>query len=142
MSNTNITAVTLERILERVNLSNALRRVKANKGSPGIDGMKVSELQPYILAFKYPIELTRAILDGKYRPKPIKRVYIPKDNGEQRPLGIPTVMDRVAQQAVAQVLSEAYEPIFSDNSFGFKPGRGTKDAIQRATEYINSGLNG
>jgi len=141
MSNTNITPVTLERILDRVNLYNALKRVKANKGAPGVDGMKVEELQPYIDGFKYPLELTQAILSGKYKSKPIKRVYIPKDNGEQRPLGIPTVWDRVAQQAVAQVLSEAFEPLFSDNSYGFRPERGTKDAIAKATEYVNSGLN-
>ena len=141
MSSANITAVTLERILARENLLAALKQVKANKGAPGIDGMKVSELEAYILGFKYPLKLTQAILAGTYKPQPIKRVYIPKDNGEQRPLGIPTVMDRVAQQAVAQVLSEVYDPTFSDNSFGFRPGRGTKDAIQRATEYVNSGYD-
>lgn len=140
MSSTNITAVTLEQILSRDNLIRALKQVKANKGAPGIDGMKVDELQPYINGFQYPIKLTQAVLDGTYKPAPIKRVYIPKDNGEQRPLGIPTVMDRVIQQAVAQVLSNVYEPLFSDNSFGFRPGRGTKDAIAKATEYVNDGL--
>ena len=141
MNNTNTTAVTLERILDRNNIYAACKQVKANKGAPGIDGMTVDELQPYINGSDYPQQLTQAVLNGTYKPKPIKRVYIPKDNGEQRPLGIPTVLDRVIQQATAQILSELYEPIFSDNSFGFRPERGTKDAIARATEYVNSGLN-
>ena len=141
MNNTNTTAVTLERILDRNNIYAACKQVKANKGAPGIDGMTVDELQPYINGSDYPQQLTQAVLNGTYKPKPIKRVYIPKDNGEQRPLGIPTVLDRVIQQATAQILSELYEPIFSENSFGFRPGRGTKDAIARATEYVNSGLN-
>ena len=141
MSSTNITAVTLEQILNRDNLIRAIKQVKANKGAPGVDGMKVDQLQPFLDGFQCPTELIQAVLNGRYKPKPIKRVYIPKDNGEQRPLGIPTVMDRVIQQAVAQVLSDMYEPLFSDNSFGFRPGRGTRDAVERATEYVNSGLN-
>ena len=140
MNSTNINAVTLERILDRCNLYDACKQVKANKGAPGVDGMRVEELQPYIDGRDYPSQLTHAVLNGTYKPQPIKRVYIPKDNGEQRPLGIPTVQDRVIQQATAQVLTELYEPLFSDNSFGFRPGRGTQDAIERATEYVNSGL--
>ena len=137
MSSTNEEPVTLERILDRENLGRAYRQVVANKGAPGVDGMKVSELADYCRA--HPNEISQAVLNGKYRPKPIRRKYIPKDNGDRRPLGIPTVTDRLVQQATAQVLSDFYEPYFSDNSFGFRPGRGCRQAIERATEYANSG---
>ena len=138
MSSTNTAPITLERILDRGNLKRACKQVEQNKGSAGVDGMKVEELRAYCI--EHPYEISRSIEDGSYQPQPIKRVYIPKDNGEQRPLGIPTVRDRFVQQAVAQVLSEWYEREFSDNSFGFRPKRGCRDAINRATEYVNSGL--
>ena len=103
MSNEAFKAITLDRILARRNLWEAMKKVQANKGSPGVDGMKTEELKEYF--FENPGKLTAMIRQGEYRPLPIKRVYIPKDNGEQRPLGIPTVIDRFVQQAVALVLS-------------------------------------
>ena len=116
----------------------AIKRVIANKGGAGVDGMKTGEILEYIRS--HPYEISESVRKGTYRPKPIKRVYIPKDNGDKRPLGIPTVIDRFIQQSIALVLSEEYEKIFSDNSFGFRPGRGCRNAIDRATEYVNSGL--
>ena len=107
MSSMNIEPITFERILDRDNLKKAYKKVVANKGSAGVDDMEVFELANYIL--EHPGEISESVRNGKYRPKPIKRVYIPKDNGEQRPLGIPTVIDRFVQQAVALVLSKEYE---------------------------------
>ena len=130
--------ITLERILDRDVLLEAYKRVRANKGSSGIDGMKTEELLDYIR--NHPKEISESVRNGKYRPNPIMRVYIPKDNGEKRPLGIPTVKDRFVQQAIALVLSEEYEKVFSDNSFGFRPGRGCHDAINRALKYVNEGF--
>ena len=127
----------MERILQAGNLRTAARRVVENKGGAGVDGMEVGELYDYVRA--HPYEISEAVRTGTYRPKPIRRVYIPKDNGDKRPLGIPTVIDRFVQQAVALVLSEEYEKIFSDNSFGFRPGRGCHDAIERALQYVNEG---
>lgn len=136
-SSTTFETVTLERILEGGNMKRALRSVCANKGSAGVDGMKTTDLLPFIMS--HPHLISESVRTGKYRPSPIRRVYIPKDNGEQRPLGIPTVIDRLIQQAAAQVLSAAYESVFSDNSFGFRPKRSCKDAINRALEYVNDG---
>lgn len=138
MSNTNFEPITLTRILSPVNLRKAFKKVVSNKGSAGIDGMETYELEYYIKS--HPYEISESVRNGTYRPKPINRVYIPKDNGEQRPLGIPTVVDRFVQQAVALVLTEEYEKVFSDNSFGFRPQRSCKGAITRALEYLNSGL--
>ena len=130
--------ITLERILSHGTMAEAIGRVIANKGGAGVDGMKTGEITEYIQS--HPYQISESVRNGTYRPKPIKRVYIPKDNGDKRPLGIPTVIDRFIQQAVALVLSEEYEKVFSDNSFGFRPKRGCRDAINRATEYVNSGL--
>ena len=138
-SSTKFETVTLERILEGGNMKRALRSVCANKGSAGVDGMKTTDLLPFIMS--HPHLISESVRTGKYRPSPIRRVYIPKDNGEQRPLGIPTVIDRLIQQATAQVLSAAYESVFSDNSFGFRPKRSCKDAINRALEYVNDGYD-
>ena len=134
MSSEAFKAITLDRILARRNLWEAMKKVQANKGSPGVDGMKTEELKEYF--FENPGKLTAMIRQGEYRPLPIKRVYIPKDNGEQRPLGIPTVIDRFVQQAVALVLSEEYEKLFKDMSFGFRPNRSCHDAIQRVNKHI------
>lgn len=129
--------VSLEKILEPHNLTEALKQVVSNKGTPGVDGMAVDELESFIRA--NPGLLSHAIRDGSYRPSPVKRVYIPKDNGDKRPLGIPTVVDRLVQQAIAQQLSEEYEPKFSDNSFGFRPNRSAHDALKRIVDNANEG---
>lgn len=129
--------VGLEKILEPHNLTEALKQVVSNKGTPGVDGMAVDELESFIRA--NPGLLSHAIRDGSYRPSPVKRVYIPKDNGDKRPLGIPTVVDRLIQQAIAQQLSEEYEPKFSDNSFGFRPNRSAHDALKRIVDNANEG---
>ena len=120
----------LEQILEPDNLNRAYKQVKKKKGSHGIDGMEVEHLLQY---FKDKgEELRKSILEGKYRPKPVRRAEIPKDNGKKRQLGIPTVVDRVVQQAIQQVLTPIYEPKFSDTSYGFRPKRSAQDEIGRA----------
>ena len=124
-------------ILSEENLDEALRRVKANKGASGIDKMPVSELESYFKEHKE--EIKTSIMEMKYKPQPVRRVYIPKPNGKKRPLGIPTVADRVIQQAVAQVLSQIYDSSFSENSYGFRPNRSAHDAIDKVLEYLNEG---
>ncbi len=137
MSNDAFKAITLERILTKENLAQALRKVEANKGSPGVDGMRTDELRGHL--FEHRGELSRAIRMGTYQPSPIKRVYIPKDNGEKRPLGIPTVRDRLVQQAVTLVLSEEYEKVFADMSYGFRPNRDCRKAVRKAVEHVKDG---
>jgi len=127
----------LELILTRDNLNRAYKQVKRNKGAGGIDGMKVDELLPYLRENRE--ELVQAIRDGKYRPKPVRRVEIPKENGKTRKLGIPTVVDRLIQQAICQVLTPIYEKQFSNNSFGFRPKRSTHDALKRCKTNITEG---
>lgn len=124
-------------ILSEENLDEALRRVKVNKGAPGIDEMPVSKLDEYFKAHKD--EIKTSIMEMKYKPLPVRRVYIPKSNGKKRPLGIPTAVDRVIQQAVAQVLSQIYDSSFSENSYGFRPNRSSHDAIDKVLEYLNEG---
>lgn len=127
----------LEQILDRDNLNRAYKQVKRNKGAGGIDGMQVDELLPYLKEHKE--ELVQSIRDGKYRPKPVRRVEIPKENGKTRKLGIPTVVDRFIQQAICQVLSPIFEEQFSDNSFGFRPRRSAHDALKRCQTNITNG---
>jgi group II intron reverse transcriptase/maturase len=127
----------LEKIVSRDNLNEAFKRVKANKGSHGVDGMGVDELLQYLKDNGETIK--QQILSGKYRPNPVRRVEIPKENGKKRNLGIPTVVDRVIQQAIAQVLTPIYEKQFSDNSYGFRPKRSAHHAIQRSRQYIQEG---
>ena len=124
-------------ILSDENLNEAIRRVKSHKGAAGVDKMTVYEIDEYFEKNKESIK--QSILEKKYKPQPVKRVYIPKSNGKQRPLGIPTVMDRVIQQAIAQVLTQIYDSQFSDNSFGFRPNRSAHDAMERTLEYLNEG---
>ena len=127
----------LEKVLERENMLLALKRVISNKGSHGVDGMKIDELREHIKKHWHTIKTK--LLETKYNPSPVRRVEIPKPDGVVRLLGIPTVQDRLIQQAIAQVLSKIYEPSFSENSFGFRPRRGAKDAIMKSKQYINEG---
>lgn len=128
----------LEQILDRSNLNNAFKKVKSNKGAGGVDGMKVDDLLQYFRDSK--AELIQTILDGKYRPNPVRRVEIPKEGkGKVRKLGIPTVVDRVIQQAITQVLSPIFEKQFSNNSFGFRPKRSAHGAIKKCIENANNG---
>ncbi len=127
----------MEVILRDENLDEAIKRVKSNKGVAGVDKMTVNEIDEYFKANKETIK--KQILEKKYKPQPVKRVYIPKSNGKKRPLGIPTVVDRVIQQAMAQILSKIYDDTFSDNSFGFRPHRSAQNAIMRTLDYLNEG---
>jgi RNA-directed DNA polymerase len=127
----------LEKILDPDNLNLATRRVKANKGSHGVDGMTVEELMPFIK--QNGIQIKQSIREGTYRPQPVRRVEIPKPDGGTRLLGIPTVLDRVIQQAIAQVLSPIYEEQFSENSYGFRPNRNAHQAVKKCKEYIEAG---
>lgn len=127
----------IELILSEENLKEAIKRVKSNKGVPGVDKMTVDEIDRY---FEENMEsIKQSIFEKKYKPQPVKRVYIPKPNGKKRPLGIPTVRDRVIQQAIAQVLSNIYDDKFSDNSYGFRPNRSAHGAIEKTLEYLNEG---
>lgn len=127
----------LEKIVDRSNMNNAYKRVKSNKGAHGIDQMGVDELLPYLI--ENGSQLRQLILDGKYRPCPVRRVEIPKEDGKKRKLGIPTVVDRVVQQAIAQVLTPLFEKQFSDNSFGFRPRRSAHHAIRKCQDNIDEG---
>ena len=129
----------IETILSDENLNEAIRRVEKNHGAAGVDGMKTDELDEYFA--KHKEEIRQQIRNMQYRPKPVRRVYIPKPNGKQRPLGIPTVADRVIQQAVAQVLSGIFDSTFSDHSYGFRPGRSAQDAMAEALNNLNSGYD-
>lgn len=127
----------MEVILQDENLEEAIKRVKSNKGVAGVDKMTVDEIDEYFKSNKETIK--KQILEKKYRPQPVRRVYIPKSNGRKRPLGIPTVVDRVIQQAIAQVLTKIYDDTFSDNSFGFRPNRSAQNDIMRTLDYLNEG---
>ena len=129
----------IEVILSDENLEEAIRRVKRNRGAAGVDGMKTSELDEYFSKHKEIIK--QQIRNMQYRPKPVRRVYIPKPNGKQRPLGIPSVADRVVQQAAAQVLSGIYDSTFSDHSYGFRPNRSAHDAMKDVLNNLNSGYD-
>src|SRR3954468_24122864 len=127
----------MEAIVERDNLRKALAQVKRNKGAAGVDGMSLGALAPY-LKEHWPT-IRAQLLDGTYKPQPVRRVEIPKASGGQRPLGIPTVLDRFIQQAVLQVLQADWDPTFSEHSFGFRPKRSAHQAVARAQELIASG---
>lgn len=127
----------IERIVEDRNMHAAMLSVLHNHGTAGVDNMLAEEL-----LLQYPKQCNRIredILANKYEPKPVRRVYIPKANGIMRPLGIPTVLDRMVQHAAAQVLSRVYEPLFSDHSYGSRPYRDCKKAIGRCFKYLNEG---
>jgi RNA-directed DNA polymerase len=127
----------MERVCERPNLQAALKRVRQNAGSPGIDGMTVEEL-PDHLRGHWP-RLREELLAGRYQPQPVRRVTIPKPGGGERELGIPTVLDRFIQQALLGVLQPLFDPTFSDASYGFRPGRSAHDAVRRAQAYVQEG---
>lgn len=126
-----------ERIIDRNNLNQAFKKVRANKGSHGVDGMKVDELLQYLK--ENGASLRQSLLDGRYKPNPVRRVEIPKSDGKKRPLGIPTAVDRVIQQATAQILNPIFEEKFSDNSYGFRPNRSAHQAIRKCKEYMDKG---
>jgi RNA-directed DNA polymerase len=127
----------MERVVEHDNLNQAYRRVKANKGAPGVDGMTVDELRGWAAIHKE--ALIASLLDGTFQPQPVRGVQIPKPGGGVRQLGIPTVMDRLVQQAMLQVLEPLLDPTFSPSSFGFRPGRGAHDALRQARQYVSEG---
>ncbi|TIS58673.1 MAG: hypothetical protein E5W91_09195 [Mesorhizobium sp.] len=127
----------MERVCERQNLLAALKRVRQNAGSPGIDGITVEALSGY-LRVHWP-RLREELLAGCYQPQPVRRVAIPKAGGGERELGIPTVLDRFIQQALLQVLQPLFDPTFSEASFGFRPGRSAHDAVLRAQAYVQEG---
>jgi len=128
-----------ERVFERNNLFQALKRVEGNGGAPGIDGMTVAEMRSWLK--EHWLEVRAALDNGSYRPSPVRRVEIPKPDGGVRLLGIPTVIDRLIQQAIAQGLSPLFEPRFSDHSYGFRPGRSAHDAVKAAQGYIEEGYD-
>lgn len=127
----------MEAVVESGNMARALRRVRGNKGSPGVDGMSVSQLSGY-LREHWP-RLRAALLDGSYQPQAIRRVEIPKPDGGVRQLGIPTVVDRLIQQAVLQVLEPYYDPTFSSSSYGFRPGKSAHQALAAARNFVAEG---
>ena len=127
----------MERVVERSNMQAALQRVKQNKGVPGVDGMSVEQLEPCLRAH-WP-KIKERLCRGMYEPKPVKRVEISKVGGRKRPLGIPTILDRLIQQALHQVLSPLFEPEFCDSSYGFRPGRSALQAVKQARDHQREG---
>ncbi len=127
----------MEAILDRENLNKAYKRVKANKGAPGIDGMTVEDALPWLK--EHGKELTESIQGGWYKPNPVRRKEIPKPDGGKRKLGIPTVIDRIVQQAIAQVLTPIYEPMFTEGSYGYRPHRSAQMAMEKVKEYAEQG---
>jgi len=127
----------MEMILERNNIIRAWKQVCANKGAPGVDGMKTSQLGSYLA--KYWPEIERDLLNCRHKPLPVKRKEIPKPDGGVRLLGIPTVLDRFIQQAISQILEQVWEPFFSEYSYGFRPGRSAHDAVVQGKRYMVEG---
>jgi group II intron reverse transcriptase/maturase len=127
----------LEKIVDRDNLNQAYKRVKANGGSHGVDGMKVNELLLYLK--QHGAAIRQAVLEGSYAPAPVRQKGIPKPGGGVRLLGIPTVPDRMIQQTITQVLTSIFDPGFSEHRYWFRPGRSAKEAVTKAREYIEDG---
>lgn len=132
-----LTVNLMERVCEPSNLNRAYKRVKGNKGAPGIDGMTVETVLDWLKEHKE--RLIQSLLDGSYQPSPVRGVDIPKPTGGTRGLGIPTVVDRIVQQAILQVLEPIFEPTFSPYSYGFRPGRSAKDAVTQAQKFVSEG---
>jgi len=137
LNNEPLTTCLMEKICESKNLNLAYKRVKANKGSPGIDGMTVNDMREFIALHK--TKLLESLLTGKYKPQPVREVEIPKPGNGTRKLGIPTVMDRLVQQAILQILQPIFEQRFSNHSFGFRPGRSAHQAVKQAQSYVQAG---
>lgn len=129
----------LEKMLSKDNLNKAYKQVYKNKGASGVDGVTTEELFSYIREHKE--EILYSIRNRKYKPLPVRRVYIPKENGKLRKLGIPCVIDRVIQQAIVQILTPIYEEQFSNSSYGFRPRRCCEQAVVKALEYFNDGYD-
>lgn len=129
----------MEKMLARGNMIAAWKAVKANHGAAGIDGIGIEEFAAHIRPHWEGIQAK--VLDGRYKPAPVRRVYIPKGNGQQRPLGIPSALDRLLQQAMLQVLQPLFEPLFSAHSYGFRPGRSAHDAVRASQDFIAGGKN-
>lgn len=127
----------IDQILSQSNLKEAIKRVKANKGAAGVDKRTIYEIDDYFK--KHQVEIKQSIRAMKYKPQAVRRVYIPKANGKKRPLGIPTVVDRVIQQAISQVLMKIYDPEFNAYSYGFRPKRSAHDAVEQVLEYLDEG---
>jgi RNA-directed DNA polymerase len=134
-----LTSRLMEQVVEPDNLNRAYAKVIANKGSPGIDGMRVDQLADWIRGHKQ--TFTAGLLDGSYQPKPVRGVNIPKPGGGQRQLGIPTVIDRLVQQAFLQVLTPILDPTFSPSSYGFRPGKSAHQALAAAKEHVAEGFS-
>lgn len=127
----------IEQVISDRNLWSAYEKVFANKGAPGVDGITVYQLKSHMSKYYEPLK--QKLRDGSYQPQPVKRVAIPKSDGSKRYLGIPCVLDRVVQQAILQIIDPIIDPHFSDNSFGFRKGRNTHQAIEKAKEYYQEG---
>lgn len=127
----------MEEVLSRENMLRALARVKENKGAAGVDGMTVDELVPYLKA-EWP-RIRKELEEARYEPKPVRRVMIPKADGGKRPLGIPTALDRLIQQAVHQVISPVFDKDFSKSSYGYRPGKSALEAVEQARQYVSQG---
>ena len=136
-ANDSLTSCLMEQICDPANLNRAYKRVKANKGSPGVDGLTVYEMKDFIA--KHKENLIQSLLNGTYKSQPVRSVEIPKPDGGVRKLGIPTVIDRLVQQAILQVMQPIYEQEFSNSSFGFRPNRSAHQAVKRAQEFVKSG---
>jgi RNA-directed DNA polymerase len=137
MERYSLNLVTVEHVVQRDNMQKAWKQVRANKGAPGIDNIAIEEFPEY--AFRHWEGIKAALLEGTYTPSPVKRVEIPKDSGGTRQLGIPTVMDRVIQQAISQVLTPVFDPHFSKDSFGFRPNRSAHQAVRKVEKDIREG---
>jgi RNA-directed DNA polymerase len=134
-----LTEQLMEEVCDRENLVRAWKRVRQNKGSPGVDGMTVADAKDYL--HEHWPSIRSQLLEGTYQPQPVKRVEIPKPDGGIRKLGVPCVVDRLIQQAVLQVLQERWDPTFSEHSYGFRPGRSAHQAVAQAQQYVAAGYS-
>jgi RNA-directed DNA polymerase len=137
MERHSLNLITVVQVLEKENLQKAWKQVKANKGAPGIDNMTIEKFPEYV--FRHWEAIKTALLEGTYQPSPVKRVEIPKESGGVRPLGIPTVLDRVIQQAISQVLTPVFDPHFSEQSYGFRPNRSAHQAVRKVEKDMREG---